>query len=578
MDRRRLQQSLIVAAGVIFAVILVVVAGKIISKYTPTKEEKNLYEYYGLEKESRAAIVLNHEILEQQAVIKDGMLYLDYDTVRELFNDRFYWDGNENLLLYTTASDVITAKVSEKEYSVTKKKYQENYVIVYADGQTAYIAMDYVKKYTDLDFAFYEEPNRMVVTTDWSDDTIVPVKKNTQIRYQGGIKSPILVQVEKETQLILLERGEDWDKVATTDGIIGYIRKKKLGKEEMKSYGHTYEEEEFTHLLKDEKINMGWHQVTTKDANSRVADVISATKGLNVISPTWFYLNDNERNLMNLASMDYVDYCHSQGIEVWALVSNLENDEADATEVLTYTSKRKNMVNQLIAAAIQYNLDGINVDFEALPAETGDAYVQFIRELSLKCENNGIILSVDNYVPMDYNSFYNRKEQAYFADYIIMMGYDEHYAGSDEGSVASIGFVTKGIEDSLKEVPANQLILAAPFFTRVWAQTPKEATDDVEAAAEDYVPYELSSQAVNMEEAWNMASVNGVNPAWSEEDGQYYAEYIKDGVTYKIWLEDERSMELRLQAAKENQLAGMSFWKLGLEKSSMWDTILKYMN
>ena len=578
MDRRRLQQSLIVTAGVIFAVILVVVAGKIINKYTPTKEEKNLYEYYGLDKESRAAIVLNHEILEQQAVIKDGMLYLDYDTVRELFNDRFYWDGNENLLLYTTASDVITAKVSEKEYSVTKKKYQENYVIVYADGQTAYIAMDYVKKYTDLDFAFYEEPNRMVVTTDWSDDTIVPVKKNTQIRYQGGIKSPILVQVEKETQLILLERGEDWDKVATTDGIIGYIRKKKLGKEEMKSYGHTYEEEEFTHLLKDEKINMGWHQVTTKDANSRVADVISATKGLNVISPTWFYLNDNEGNLMNLASTDYVDYCHSQGIEVWALVSNLENDEADATEVLTYTSKRKKMVNQLIAAAIQYNLDGINVDFEALPAETGDAYVQFIRELSLKCENNGIILSVDNYVPMDYNSFYNRKEQAYFADYIIMMGYDEHYAGSDEGSVASIGFVTKGIEDSLKEVPANQLILAAPFFTRVWAQTPKEATDDVEAAAEDYVPYELTSQAVNMEEAWNMASVNGVNPAWSEEDGQYYAEYIKDGVTYKIWLEDERSMELRLQAAKENQLAGMSFWKLGLEKSSMWDTILKYMN
>ena len=578
MDRRRLQQSLIVTAGVIFAVILVVVAGKIINKYTPTKEEKNLYEYYGLDKESRAAIVLNHEILEQQAVIKDGMLYLDYDTVRELFNDRFYWDGNENLLLYTTASDVITAKVSEKEYSVTKKKHQENYVIVYADGQTAYIAMDYVKKYTDLDFAFYEEPNRMVVTTDWSDDTIVPVKKNTQIRYQGGIKSPILVQVEKETQLILLESGENWDKVATTDGIIGYIRKKKLGKEEMKSYGHTYEEEEFTHLLKDEKINMGWHQVTTKDANSRVADVISATKGLNVISPTWFYLNDNEGNLMNLASTDYVDYCHSQGIEVWALVSNLENDEADATEVLTYTSKRKKMVNQLIAAAIQYNLDGINVDFEALPAETGDAYVQFIRELSLKCENNGIILSVDNYVPMDYNSFYNRKEQAYFADYIIMMGYDEHYAGSDEGSVASIGFVTKGIEDSLKEVPANQLILAAPFFTRVWAETPKEATDDVEAAAEDYVPYELTSQAVNMEEAWNMASVNGVNPAWSEEDGQYYAEYIKDGVTYKIWLEDERSMELRLQAAKENQLAGMSFWKLGLEKSSMWDTILKYMN
>ena len=578
MDKRRVQQSLIVAAGVIIAVILVVAAGKLIRKYTPTKEEKDLYEYYGLTDRTNAAIVLNHEILTQQAVLKDGMLYLDYDTVRELFNDRFYWDGNENLLLYTTASDVITAKASSKEYTVTKKKQEEDYVIVYADGQTSYIAMEYVKKYTDLEYAFYEDPNRMIVKTDWSEDTFVPVKKDTQIRYQGGIKSPILTQVEKETELILLESGEDWDKVATKDGIIGYIRKKRLGKEESRKYNHTYEEEEFTHLLKDEKINMGWHQVTTKDANNTIANVISATKGLNVISPTWFYLNDNEGNLMNLASTEYVDYCHSQGIEVWALVSNLENDEADAAEVLTHTSKRTNMVNQLIAAAIQYNFDGINVDFEALSAEIGDAYVQFIRELSLKCENNGIILSVDNYVPKEYNAFYNRKEQAYFADYIIMMGYDEHYAGSDEGSVASIGFVTQGIEDSLKEVPAEQLILAAPFFTRVWAETPKEATDDVEAAAEDYVPYELTSKAVNMEEAWNMASVNGVDPVWSEADGQYYAEYVKDGVTYKIWLEDERSMELRLQAAKDHQLAGMSFWKLGLEKSSMWDTILKYMN
>ena len=186
----------------------------------------------------------------------------------------------------------------------------------------------------------------------------------------------------------------------------------------------------------------------------------------------------------DLASTDYVDYCHSQGIDVWALVNNLENDEADSTEVLTHTSKRKKMANQLIAAAIQYNLDGINLDFEALPQEAGDAYVQFIRELSLKCENNGIILSVDNYVPMEYNRFYNRREQANFADYIIIMGYDEHYAGSDEGSVASIGFVEEGIANTLQEVPAEQLILGAPFFTRVWAEKPKEATDDVEAAAE----------------------------------------------------------------------------------------------
>ncbi len=578
MDKKRIRQTAVLVAVVAATIILVIIIGKIINKYTPTKEEKDLFEYYGITDETSAAIVLNHEIVSQKAVIKDGVLYVDYETVKDLFNRRFYWDTNENLLLYTTADDVISAEVSGRDYFVTKKKHTEDYTIVYADSETAYIAMEYVKKFTDLDYRFYEDPNRIVVTTDWSEFTAVPVKKDTQIRYKGGIKSPILTQIEKESILVLLESGEDWDKVATENGIIGYIQKKRVGEEEKKKYNHNFEKEEFQHLLKEGKINMGWHQVTTRDANKLVADVIAKTKGLNVISPTWFYLNDNEGNLMSLADGEYVNYCHSQGIEVWALVSNLENKEVNTTDVLTHTSKRTNMVNQLIAAAIQYNFDGINVDFESIDQEAGDGYIQFIRELSLKCENNGIILSVDNYVPTEYTAFYDRSEQAVFADYVVIMGYDEHYVGSDEGSVASIGFVKQGIEDTLKEVPKEQTILGAPFYTRVWIETPKEAADDVEAASEDYVPYELSSQAINMEEAWNMVSVNGVEAVWSEEDGQYYAEYANDGKTYKIWLEDVKSMELRLAESSENDLAGMAFWKLGLEQENIWDTIIKYMN
>ncbi len=578
MEQRRKRQSVILIAAVVIVIILVIIIGKIIDKYTPSKETMDLYEYYGLTNDSSAAIVLDHEIIQQQAVIKNGVPYLDYETVKELFNDRFYWDENENLLLYTTPTDVVSAAASGKDYFITKEKKTESYTIVYADTSTAYIAIDYVKKFTDLDYSFYEEPNVLVVTTDWSDETTISVKKATQVRYRGGIKSPILTEVEKDEVLIRLESGEDWDKVVTEEGVIGYVRNKKLGKEEQLSYNHTPVKEEFSHILKDEKINMAWHQVTTQEANSTVANVISDTKGLNVISPTWFYLNDNEGNLMNLASAEYVEYCHNQGIEVWALVSNLENEEVDTTEVLSHTSKRTNVVNQLIAAAIQYNFDGINVDFEALAKEAGEGYIQFIRELSLKCENNGIVLSVDNYVPTEYTAFYNRKEQANFADYIIMMGYDEHYAGSEEGSVASIGFVTQGIADTLEAVPANQLILAAPLYTRVWALTPKETGEDVEAASEDYVPYEVSSQAVGMEEAWNMVSVNGIEPTWSKEDGQYYAEYVNEGITYKIWLEDITSIELKLQAAMEKDLAGVSFWKLGFEDESLWDMVLKYMN
>ena len=563
MDTKRIKQSVILAVGILIAIILVLMIGKLIDKYTPSKERQDLLEYYGLEDESGAAIVMNHEIISEQAVIRDGMVYLPYEIVRDVFNSRFYWDHNENLLLYTTPEDVISAAVDSKEYFVTKDKQTENYTIVYADASTAYIAMDFVKKYTDMDFEFFAEPNRVVVRTNWEDETVVKVKKDTQIRYRGGIKSPILVDTLKDSELILLEKGEDWDKVASLDGVIGYVRNKRLGKEEVRSYEHTPMTEVFSHITRDKKINMAWHQVTTPEANSTVADVLSNTKGLNVIAPTWFYLNDNEGNLVNIASSDYVQYCHNQGVEVWALVSNLENDEVDSAEVLNYTSKRTNMVNQLIAAAIQFDFDGINVDFEALSTDAGEGYVQFIRELSLKCENNGIVLSVDNYVPTEYSMFYNRSEQANFADYVIIMGYDEHYNGSDEaGSVASIGFVEKGIENTVADVPKEKVINALPFYTRIW-----------ETGADG-----ISSQAVGMEMAQTYVADHQIATRWDEETCQNYGEFQDGDRLCQVWLEDAESIKVKLNIMEKYEIAGVAAWRLGFETADVWDVIGEYMD
>jgi spore germination protein YaaH len=296
---------------------------------------------------------------------------------------------------------------------------------------------------------------------------------------------------------------------------------------------------------------------------------------VNVISPTWFYLNDNNGNLANLASIDYVNYCHSQGVEVWALVSNLENKDADSAEVLTHTSKRQNLVNQIVSMAIQYNLDGINLDFESLnQGDVGDAYIEFVRELSIKCANNGIVLSIDNYVPTEYTAFYQRAEQANFADYVVIMGYDEHYVGSDEGSVSSLNWVKQGVDDTLKEVPAEQVILGMPFYTRVWALTPENAEDADEGTD---ITYKVTSQAYGMRSASNLLSSYGATKTWLEDCGQNYAEF-KDGDTlYKVWLEDSASAEERLKLMNEKELAGASFWKLGFETSDIWDTIIKYM-
>ena len=587
---------IIAVVVLIIIVILFTLLGRLIEKYTPSKERQELSEYYQLSSEDDVAVILNHDVLDVKGKWIDGNVYLDFDTVHDLINERFFWDSNENKLLYATATDLISADAESASYLVTRDARQLDHIVVKVTSDNAYIAADFVKLYSDVSYEVYTDPARIVITNQWGDYTTAPLKKNTELRYQGGIKSPILADVEKGAELTVLEPDETWTKVMTDNGIIGYVKSKTLGAVSTKSAVSSYVPESFSHISRDFKINLGWHQVTNTSANGNVASVLQGTN-VNVISPTWFYLSDTNGNIGSLASSSYVDYCHQNGIEVWALVSNfgakdqgMENP--DLAQVLTYTSHRENLVNNLISMAIQYNLDGINVDFESIdPSTVGEAFIQFIRELSLKCANNGIVLSVDNYSPTDYTAFYDREEQALFADYVILMGYDEHYSGSDEaGSVASIGFVSEGIANTLKEVPADQLILGMPFYTRVWSETPISSDDTAPAedpasseqettlSDVDTIPFELDCYSAGMREAQNLVTANGATPVWLEDVGQYYVEYLNNGVTYKIWLEDGTSLEEKLKLMQENQLAGGAFWKLGLEDPSVWNVIIRYIN
>ena len=323
---------------------------------------------------------------------------------------------------------------------------------------------------------------------------------------------------------------------------------------------------------------MLWHQVTNTDVNDRIGDVLDASKGVNVISPTWFYLNDENGGIEDLSSRSYVDYCHERGIQVWALVSNLENIDVDDEEILMHYGTRWNFVNAMTEKAIAVGLDGINLDFEAMSAEAGASYVQLVRELSLACGNHGLIFSVDNYVPSEYTLHYDRGEQAHFADYVVIMGYDEHYNGSDEGSVSSMPFVENGVKDTLEQdVPSNQIILGMPFYTRIWQETPKTGVSDLEMASEDYIPYELSSSAISMETQNEEISKHGAEPIYLADLGQNFASWQEDGLTYKIWMEDMTSLTGRLDILKQYDLAGGAFWKSGLELSSVWDVIAEYL-
>ena len=579
----------VIAALLLIVVIgLILIVGKKIEDYIPSEEVQDLDEYYGIERPDDVAVIWNQELSDIKGKCLEGNIYLDFDTVHDRFNSRFYWDDNEKLLRYTTAEELVTVYAGRNDYFVGNDVTKESFEIVKIEEDAVYVALDFVKKYTDLGYELYMDPYRIVLTTDWDHVSgRTTISRDTQLRVKGGIKSPILAELEKGTEVIALESMDEWCKIATIDGLIGYVKNKKLTGEgqqadfsEDQLPAHSYAGETFTHNLMEEPVKLLWHQTMNADANARIATVLANSKDVNVISPTWFYLNDNEGNLADAASKDYVNYCHEQGVKVWGLVSNLENPDVDSTYVLTHTSVRENLVNQIISKALNYNLDGVNVDFEALSKEVGDGFIQFIRELSLKCDDNGLVLSVDNYVPSAYTQFYNRAEQANFADYIIVMAYDEHYSRTDAGSVASIGFVEKGAKDTIDAgVPAEQTVLGMPFYTRIWSETPKEEDgDSAEAASDDYVGYELSCETAGMAEARSRIDANGAQITWMGDCGQKYAQYGSGGVTYEIWLEDAESLDLKLKVMKDLNLAGAAFWKAGMETADVWDTISSYLD
>ena len=572
----------------LIVIIVAIIGGSVLlRKYTPSKEHKDLTSYYNITADNQVAIVLNNELTSSYATLIDGHIYVDYNFVHDTLNSRFYWDHNENILLYATSRDLISAEADSSKYLITKSSVDYGRPVVKANSDSAYIDLDFVKEYTDMTYEYIKDPNRIVITNQWGDYNTASIKKNTAVRVKGGIKSPILKDIKETSDVTVIEQGDKWSKVLTDDGIIGYVQNKRMSDVSNKTRTSDFTPDTFAHITKDFNICMAWHQVTNTSANANIASVLSSTKGVNVISPTWFYLNDNNGNLANLASLDYVNYCHSQGVEVWALVSNLENKDADSAEVLTHTSKRQNLVNQIVSMAIQYNLDGINLDFESLnQSKVGDAYIEFVRELSIKCANNGIVLSVDNYVPTSYTAFYNRAEQANFADYVVIMGYDEHYAGGDAGSVSSIGWVKQGVADTLAEVPADQVILGMPFYTRVWQLTKntssKDSTDSKDNNDEKDTnsdsDYDVTSKIYGMRAADTLLTDNGVTKIWDKESGQNYAEFTSGNSTFKVWLEDATSTEERLKVMQDNKLAGASFWKLGFETSDVWNTIIKYTN
>ena len=538
-----------VAVLVILVAILGIVT-HVVMKYIPSSEKMDLNEYYGEMADGEIALVIGTEKLEERGLVDGDRVYLPLDVVNTYLNQRYYWDSANQQILYATPSELTSVSASSEAGDK-----------VWVKDDKVYLNLTYVQEFTDLDAYITKDPYRIAIQYKFKNVKTVTVKKNTSIRYRGGIKSAILTSVKKGIKLRLIEEMENWDQVATDDGYIGYIDKKKVGEAEKTKFERSFKKEEYSYLTMDSKVNMVWHQVTSTDANAYFADATANMTGVNVISPTWFYLTDTSGNIASIASADYVSQAHEKGLQVWGLIDNF-TQEVSTTETLSSTAARQNIISQLIQAAKDVGMDGINVDFESLSEDVGIHFLEFLRELSIECHKNNLVLSVDNPVPEDFTSHYDRAEQGRVVDYVIIMGYDEHYVGSEAGSVASLPWVEQGIQDTLDEVPAKRVINAIPFYTRLWRTTGGNVT----------------SEAIGMDQAQQTIADNNVETYWDKTTSQNYGKYDIDNSTYQIWLEDAQSVAEKVKLVSKYDLAGVSAWKLGFENNGIWQVISDNLN
>ena len=554
------------AAPVLVVLILIVLVGAagvvsfLINRYKPGTEYMAGNEYFNLTDENSVALIQNGELLEEQAVLIGGEPYAAYTYVESQLNSCFYWDEETKGILLTTSGGVQTLLLGDA--AVAKTPGGQPAVQQESDGKF-YISLDVVKEYTDLDYAYYSDPNRVVIRNEWDGVEQATVQSDTaQVRQKGGIKSLILADVQKGDTLLYLENLDNWCKVMTADGYTGYIRTEDISEPEAIE-ARTAKKDSYERITRDHKINLVWHQSTSTESNDAMAEMTAEMTGVNVISPTWFSVTDETGTISSLASADYVKLAHDAGREVWGLIDNF-NEAFDETTDLAYASVRSRIIEQLLAEAASCGMDGINVDFENLKEAGIPHYLQFLRELTSAAHAQNLVVSVDTPVPQAYTMYYQRGEQARFVDYMIVMAYDEHFAGSEEaGSVSSLPFVQQAVEEMTRLMPADQVICGIPFYTRVWT--------------EKFGQSAITSEVLGMDGAKNYAKENQMTETWDASLGQNVATVETSDARYTIWMEDEQSMEEKLKVIQSADLAGVAEWKLGFECADVWSLISEYI-
>ena len=223
---------------------------------------------------------------------------------------------------------------------------------------------------------------------------------------------------------------------------------------------------------------------------------------------------------------------------------------------------RHDLIENIVSLVVQYNLDGINIDFEYMHDEDKDLFSRFIIELKPRLNELGVVLSVDVTAPdgsEEWSLCFDRNLIGEVADYIVFMAYDQYGTSSTKpGTNAGYDWVKANIEKFIGQeaVKPEKIILGIPFYTRLWEENSGN----------------LECYTVDMEDIEEVIPEN-VTRTWDDNLKQYYVEFVEDGITNKMWIEDAESIKAKLSLVSEYNLAGAAYWTKDREPDSIWPVI-----
>lgn len=495
--------------------------------------------------------------LKQELIIRDGIIYISKEDIENFFDPYIYYEQNTNQII-TTSDNQIASMVVGENFVTNNGSRVGMSGSVFQENDTYYIPFSNLTNVYNVEISYIESSDTITVDSKDREQVVADSRKDNGVKAYPTVFSRDVDKIEQgETVTIAAEPQDGWIEVRTDTGKLGYVKENTLVNE------YTVREAIEPEKQIEGNISMVWDYYSEYVyAPDRTGTNI---KGVNVMSPSFFSLVDEGKGAITDNAGEegkkYVEWAHSNGDKVWPIVSNNSYIETTA-EIMRDYNLRQTLIENIVSLVLKYDLDGINIDFEYMYEEDKDLFSRFIIELKPRLAELGAVLSVDVTAPdgsPEWSLCFDRNVIGDVADYIVFMAYDQNGISSpEEGTTAGYNWVKANVEKFLGQegVQAEKLILGVPFYTRVWEEHNGE----------------IESSTIDMKSIEEIVP-EGASRTWDDDLKQYYIEFVQDGVTNKIWVEDEESIKAKLSLISEYKLAGAAYWEKDREPDTLWNVI-----